>query len=88
MKPIENTVLRKGYVHTVFAKDQVQYFQLPAQKNREGVVFTEWRFSLLEKIKVMFGCPLHVKLLTFNKPLQPIRLSIGNERIISDTNTH
>lgn len=79
MKPIDSLTLRNGYSRVVFAKDQLQYLQLPAQKSKDGMVITEWKLSIWERLKIVLGFHLHLKMLTFNKPLQPIKLSIGME---------
>ena len=62
--------------NTVFAKNQPEYLTLPAQKTEDGTVITHWSFSLSEKIAVLFGVKLKVKILTFNQPLQPLKLMI------------
>lgn len=68
------------YPEIVFAKDQPQYLQLPAavlggrEGGREGRIITRWRLSLYERLKVLLTGNIFLEILTFNKPLQPVRL--------------
>ena len=62
--------------NVVFAKDQAPYLELPAYRGPDGRVITKWSLSWWERVKVaVMGC-VWVNQLTFNKPLQPIRLDI------------
>lgn len=60
----------------MFAKDQPQYLPLPANVSRDGYVETKWRLSLKERIKILLSGSLYLHLMTFNQPLQPVRLSV------------
>lgn len=74
MTPIEPKD-REGYQRVVFAKDQPQYLPLPA--NFDGrTVETKWQLSWRERFSVLWRGHLHVSLLTFGNPLQPIKLSV------------
>ena len=57
----------------VFAKDQPEYHQLPAFKDEDGQVITLWKLSIKERFKMIFTGRLCISLLSFNKPLTPIR---------------
>ena len=59
----------------VFAKNQPQYFQLPAYK-KNGIVTSCYELTLWEAIKVLCGAKIWVSVMTFDKPLQPQKLSI------------
>ena len=74
MKPIEF----KG-ANVVFAKDQPEYLQLPAFKDDEGNVITEWELTDRERLKIFNGENLRLSLLTFNQPLQPVRPYLVSE---------
>jgi len=57
--------------NVVFAKDQKEYLQLPAHKDEDGVVTSCWRFSFIERLKVLLVGRVYLSQMTFNKPLQP-----------------
>jgi len=69
--------------NVVFAEDQPEYLSLPALKIKsdEGYVITCWKMSFLEKIKVLFTGKIWLCLLTFNKPLTPIKFSTKKKDI-------
>lgn len=74
MKPIEFP----GF-NITFAKDQPEYLPLPAHINKEeGIVTTCWNLSFLERIKILLGGKFYIRVLTFNKPLQPILPLVEN----------
>lgn len=60
--------------NVVYAKDQPEYLPLPAHRTDEGVVTTCWRLSLRERLRVLISGRVFLQQLTFNRPLQPIRL--------------
>jgi len=61
----------------VFGKDQPEYLPLPAHKteNDHGEIVTAWKLSFIERIIVLFTGIVWVNCLTFNQPLQPLKLS-------------
>lgn len=59
--------------NVVFAKDQPEYLPLPAYKNQEGTIVTEWELSIAERNAIMSGANIRISIMTFNKPLQPFR---------------
>lgn len=71
-------VLTPNHLETVFAKDQPQYLPLPAvvQDGPEGRIITRWRLSLLERLRVLLTGSIYLEVLTFKKPLQPVRLGV------------
>jgi len=66
----------KGLPNVIYAKDQPEYLPLPAAKTPDGEVITCWQFSWHERIKLLFTGRLFLTLMTFNQPLQPIRMSV------------
>lgn len=64
-----------GWQKVVFAKDQPPYIPLPAILERDGTAHTCWHLSVRERIQAFFGGKVYLSLLTFNEPLQPIRMS-------------
>jgi len=73
MKPIDPAGVEGR--HVVIAEHQPEYIPLPACV-RDDVVHTRWRFSLRERIAVLFGRSIDLELLTFKRPLQPLLLYV------------
>ena len=86
MKPTSPVALdsedRWGVSEIVFAKDQPQYIPLPALKFQDGLVVTRWSLSWGERIRLLLGGSVFLGMLTFNKPLQPIRISTSVEDVV------
>ena len=61
----------------VYAENQPEYIPLPVHKDSEGIVTSCWKFSFMERLKVLFGARLYWHQLTFNTPLQPVRPNVG-----------
>jgi hypothetical protein len=65
--------------NTVFAKDQPEYLPLPAHVDREeGVVTSCWKLSSKERIKLFLTGKIYLRVMNFNKPLQPQLLLLEN----------
>ena len=62
--------------NTVFAKNQPEYLQLPAHRDNQGVVTSCYELTWKERFAILFGGKVWLQLLTFNKPLQPQRLTV------------
>lgn len=60
---------------TTFAKDQPEYIPLPSHRQPGGTVTTRWRLSWKERLLVVFGGSIWLQVLTFNEPLQPVKLT-------------
>ena len=58
----------------VYAKDQPEYLPLPAIRNDTGIVITRWKLSWRERLRAVWSGDLYLTILTFNRPLQPIKL--------------
>lgn len=58
----------------IIAKDQPEYLPLPAIVLEDGTVITRWHFSLWERLRLLLFGDLWLSVLTFNHPLQPVRL--------------
>ena len=76
MKPIEFE-----QSNVVFAKDQPEYLPLPAHRSEDGCVSTCWQLTWRERLKVLIGGRLFLSLLTFNNPLQPLKLGTSFEEV-------
>lgn len=79
--PLRNKLLEIA-PEVVYAKDQPQYNPLPAIKTTDGEVITRWKLSLRERLIVLFSGSIWLNLLTFNSPLQPIKLSVIEPEIV------
>jgi hypothetical protein len=68
-------ILKFNECNTTYAKDQPEYLQLPAFRARDGRVATLWGLSFKDRIKVLFTGKIWLEVLTFNKPLLPLKVS-------------
>lgn len=59
----------------VFAKDQPQYNQLPANVYGDYVE-TKWKLTWKERFALCLRGSLYLTVMTFDRPLQPIRMSV------------
>jgi hypothetical protein len=59
----------------VYAKHQPEYIPLPAWREPDGTVVTRWRATLAERLRILFTGDLWLTMLTFNQPLQPVKLT-------------
>ncbi len=60
-----------------FAENQPEYLPLPAHKTVDGIVTSCWRLDLFERLKVALTGKIYLQMLTFNRPLQPSRMSVN-----------
>lgn len=61
----------------VIAKDQPEYLPLPAHRfpgDPDGRIAFCWKLSLAERLVVLFTGKIWHQVLTFNQPLQPVRM--------------
>lgn len=79
-------ILRFEGVNVVYAENQPEYLQLPAYKREDGEVTCCFSLSLKEKIKVLLTGRIWISILTFNKPLQPILVSVNKPIDIKGSN--
>ncbi len=73
LTPIDPDIQELDYV--VYAKDQPQYIPLPVRRSSDGEVVSCWKLNWKSRLAVLFGAKLYLTLLTFNNPLQPIRVA-------------
>ena len=62
--------------NTTYAKDQPEYLDLPCFKTPDGEIITCWKLSFRERLKILFTGKMWLNVLTFNSPLQPLRMSV------------
>jgi hypothetical protein len=61
------------------AKSQPEYMPLPAMKipnDPQGLIITKWQLSPEELERVKETGTIHLSMLTFNQPLQPVLLTV------------
>ena len=76
MLPVQPIVIGEDLPVTVIARDQPEYIPLPAFIDSNGVVLTRWKLTWREILKLCYTQSLYLEVLTFRKPLQPVRLSV------------
>lgn len=69
-------ILKFKQCNVTFAKDQDEYLSLPAYRDKYGEVTCCWGLSFRERLKVLFTGKIWLMLLTFNKPLQPMKMFV------------
>jgi hypothetical protein len=60
----------------VYAKDQPEYMPLPVRRTPDGEVVSRWKLNWRARLAVLFGADFYLTMLTFNKPLTPVRVSV------------
>lgn len=60
----------------VYAENQSQYIDLPVHKTPDGVATSCWKLSFVERIKVLFKGKIYLSVMTFDKPLQPLKMDV------------
>ena len=60
----------------VYAEHQPGYLPLPALRMKEGEVISCWGLSFIERLKLLFTGRLWLGVLTFNRQLQPLKMSV------------
>lgn len=61
--------------NTVYAENQPEYLPLPAHRATDGCVTSCWALSWRERWRVLVTGRVFVAILTFNQPLQPVRVA-------------
>lgn len=64
--------------NTTYAKDQPEYNPLISHKTDDGVVTSCWGLSVAERLKILLAGKIFLQVLTFNKPLQPLKMVVDN----------
>lgn len=74
---------------SVYTGKNDEYIPLPVIRNEAGVVLSRWRLTEAERTAVAQGADVFLSIHTFNQPLQPLRVEIGEcDRSILDIATH
>jgi hypothetical protein len=62
--------------NVTYAKNQPEYRPLPALVMDDGEIITCWGLSFKDRLKILFTGKIWLNVLTFNKPLQPLLMSV------------
>ena len=62
--------------NTTYAENQPEYLPLRCHKSTDGEVTSCWQFSFWERIKIAFTGKIYLQVLTFNHPLQPLKMVV------------
>lgn len=65
----------KGY-NIVYGANQEEYLNLPVRQYEDGLAISCFKPSLKERLKILFIGKIWISILTFNKPLQPIKVEV------------
>jgi len=71
-------IIRFPECNCVFAEDQPEYLPLPAHKDEEGIVTCCWGPGFIERLKILVFGRIYLQTMTFNKPLQPLKMTANN----------
>lgn len=78
MTPVDPGKKFDRYKPLTFAKDQPQYSPLPARAvgDSQRTIITSWKLSWKEKLQLLWTGRVYLTILTFGKPLQPVRMDV------------
>lgn len=74
MQPVSPVIPGLELPEVVYAKDQPEYNPLPVFKDENGTVVSRWRLTWRERLCVLLRGDVYLTVMTFNRPLQPVRL--------------
>ncbi len=67
--------------NVTYAENQPEYLDLPVHKAEDGLVTTCWKLSFIDRIKVVLTGKIFLQVLTFNKPLQPLKMLLRKPKL-------
>lgn len=62
--------------NVTYAENQPEYLPLPAYKTSDGKAISCWGLSFFERLKAVFTGKIYLSVLTFNHPLQPLKMMV------------
>jgi hypothetical protein len=74
---IDPKLVPHGSRARVYARNQPQYNNLPSVATPSGIVITRWSPTEDERRQILLGEDIYLATHTFNKPIQPISMSVG-----------
>ena len=75
-------ILKFKEVNVVYAENQPEYLPLPVFKTKDGEVISCWGLSIFERIKILLLGKVWLSVLTFNKSLQSLLMSVDKPVLI------
>lgn len=75
MKPVSPVLRKACHQEVTYGADQPEYLPLPAVRDEDGRVTTRWRMTWRERLRVLLTGELYLQILTFNSPLQPVKVT-------------
>ena len=85
MEPMTPVISGYENEEVIFAKDQPQYKPLIALPVGDYVI-TRWRLNWVERLRALFVGDLYLTVKTFNRPLQPIGMSLSKPEVYESRN--
>lgn len=82
MTPVTPIVPGEDLDVTVYAKNQPQYQPLPVWLDLDGATLSRWRLTWWERLCVLVTGDVYLWVLTFNKPLQPVKLQVFKPKVV------
>lgn len=82
LQPADAPVVPGLEAHEItFAKDQPEYNPLRALRSslHYGQVLSRWTLTPSQRQAIAEGADVYLEVCTFNQPLQPIRLAVGQD---------
>jgi hypothetical protein len=58
----------------IYAKDQPEYIPLPMWNGPAGLRLSRWKLTWKERLQILIGGSIWLQVLTFDRPLQPVRM--------------
>ena len=77
MTPSSPIVPGVNLPEVVYAKDQPEYLPLPVYRMDDGTVLSRWHMTWRERLRVLLFGDVYLWQLTFNVPLQPVKLQVN-----------
>ena len=74
-------VIKFKECNVTFAEGQPEYLPLPAYRSADGIVTSCWKLSFWERIKVVVTGRMYLQILSFNRPLLPLKMSTSKPLI-------
>ena len=74
-------IIKMKEQNCTYAENQPEYLPLPAHRSEEGIVTSCWELSDEEMEILLKTKKIYLQVLTFNKPLQPVKMLVENPLI-------
>lgn len=82
---IEMQIIKFKGCNVTYAKNQPEYLPLPSHKAPDGTVTSCWGLSFFERLQVALTGRIYLQVLTFNQPLQPLKMSTTKPLQVPDS---